>query len=324
MRVAALALVASLALPSAVHAQELTLEVSAPADARARLVAQLTDLPGLRITDTERPTATVDELARGDADLCLFVRVGDALDVGLLDRRASRRLVERTALHEGDASAALETAALAARQWVREVLRGGALGVVTPPAEPTPEEPTEPAATATEEPSGPFFALDLGWRLAIDGSDEPSHGPSLGFAVGDGPLAIGAHVAIGLPQRWDLVEARIARTRIALSVVGHAQLEPTDWLVLAGRLRAGVVIHLRDTLDVASGLTARPTSVLAVPLIALEGGAGVRLLPELELRGYVGAEAWLAPPSHQVVGGESRTPWPVQPTFELQLRLATR
>ena len=110
-----------------------------------------------------------------------------------------------------------------------------------------------------------------------------------------------------------------------LAARGRAGVRYRARALAGARHRAALrCLHLRDTLDVASGLTARPTSVLAVPLIALEGGAGVRLLPELELRGYVGAEAWLAPPSHQVVGGESRTPWPVQPTFELQLRLATR
>jgi len=315
--------VALLLVPAPARGQDaLRVEISAPPDARDRVRGQLVDLP-VRLADVDRPDATEDALVSGDAELCVFVRFGDgALRVGLIDRRASRWLVEQTRLDTSARSGAIETAALAARGWVRELLRGGSLGVSRPAApEPEPEPEPEPVAVDPPDDRDPvLFSTGVGYQLAIDGSDEPSHGPVMMLTFGGVGWGVGPRVAIGLPQGWRVGGADLGRVRVdlALAAVLEARL---DVLSFAGRARAGVVLELRETRAVDDGLSATEPQWTAIPTVGLDGGIGLVADDAVSVRLWIGLDAWLAPPRYAIDGGPAVEPWPAQPRAELSLRL---
>ncbi|MEM9070396.1 MAG: hypothetical protein AAGE52_17965 [Myxococcota bacterium] len=309
-------------------AAQLSLEISAAPEVRERLEGQLVDLP-IAIASIDRAEASEEELATGDADLCVFVRVDGVLRLGLIDRRASRWLVERRELHDARATVAIETAALTAREWVRELLRGGTLGVVVPT-----EPDASATASATEPASDPVLdsgasvapdpasrspwrvEVSAGWRLGADGSDELAHGPALGASLGRRAWALGVHIAGSFRQRWNLTEATIARA--GANFAAEFQLRKI-WArgALMGRARAGAALRWRTTRQAREGLVAEPRSVAGAPFVGLRVGAAIRLTSMLSVALWGGADVWLSRPRYEVEDGAQARPWRLQPALEL-------
>lgn len=316
--------------PQLASAQGLTLEISAPEPSRSRLEGQLVDLPGLEVLSLNRPDAELETLAQGAADVCLFLRLGEHIELGLIDLGliAADGLIEHARFRDVEHSATIETAALTARRWLRARLRR--VERPRPPPRDAPEADQTPApqvapavladANAAEDTTLHFW-ISGGFRLGLDGSDEVSHGPQLALGLGDPTLSLGVQAALGLPQAWDWGEAAIERAQVALAVLGQAQYRLHAFWTLAARARVGVVFQRRETLRVANDLSAQPVGRLAIPTAGLSGAVWLHLGPYLALALWAGADVWLMPPRYQVAGGASRSPWPVQPSFGASLRL---
>lgn len=311
-----------LLLAPSVAQSQLTLEISASEPFRARIEGQLVDLQVV-VVPTDRPEVDERVLSRGEATLCVFVRAAERFEVGLIDRRASRWLVERAELAGRDASTLAETAALTIRQWVRELIAGGELGVVVPSApERTDTAPADEdrAELAPSDPPVGRFRVEFGWRVSVDGSDEPSHGPHLAVEIGQVEWAVGMGVAVGLPQAWDLVDATISRLRMTAAMYALWQSR-VEFIEFAGRARGGVAAVWRETVETEDSLRAAPSQTLVMPLIGAEFGLGLCPFEWFELRLWLGAEVWLAPPAYRVAGQDPVHPWPVQPTATLVVRI---
>lgn len=320
--IAAAALSAALVLSAApVQAQSLTIEVSAEETVRDRLLGQLVDLD-VRISELRRPSATLEELENGDAELCIFVRVDAAVTLGLIDRRGG--LAQRTGLPDAS-TVSIETAALQVREWTQEILREDAVRAAEhESADDSDDEPErDDAPREAPSPVQASLALSAGWHMIGLGADAPFQGAWLGVGAGRShprwSWRIGLRGAFSTAQRWRREDVAIEHARFRVSLWASAA---RHWGAFDGdlRMQLGVLGHSRETLDAGAGRVPTPDSRSASAFIAASVGTGVHVYGGLAFTLRIGAELALDRQEFQAQNGPRFSPWWVRPIAEAGLR----
>ncbi|AKF04609.1 hypothetical protein DB32_001758 [Sandaracinus amylolyticus] len=257
-----------------------------------------------------------------------FEREGGAIVVNVAEVDERRLFARSIEVPMGEASAALEAAALVVRGALSDLAQGGHVGIVMPappPVAPEPEpEPQPPPALPREEPDARLL-VSLGAGIAIDGEAPRAHvGPAARIAVDVGIVELAVEGRSGVQEELDRDALTVLVTRFAARAGAAIELiDDGEWRATIGA-GLGIAGHLRST-DVRDD-SLEPTSPSTVATFLASGEVRGQWFPgagPVGLELAVGADVLAIAPRFVVQRADGlevlHAPWSVQPTVSLGL-----
>lgn len=222
---------------------------------------------------------------------------------------------------DDDRPAALETAALRARAWLRDELAhrppSGVRGSTSSSSSTSDSDSdSDSAPEIGTEPLPPnwSFHVGVGWMASLDGT--LPMGPLLRTAYRRGIVVIGLRGGGGFPVRVDLDGTEIRRHRFDAALEFGFETPVRPHLELGARSWVGLALETRKT----ERTPLAPTSASILPFLTLGiGGRLVVLAHPVRIVLALGAEVWPIRPEYRVEGGATLVPWALQPRTELAL-----
>ncbi|UJR82790.1 Hypothetical protein I5071_48550 [Sandaracinus amylolyticus] len=256
-----------------------------------------------------------------------FTREGNAIVVSVAEVDERRLFARSIQAPTGEASAALEAAALVVRGALSDLAQGGHVGIVMPApppvvVEPEPEVPVVPPPR--EEPDARLL-VSLGAAIAIDGEAPRAHiGPAARIAVDVGIVELAVEGRSGVQEDLDRDALTVLVTRFAARAGAAIELiDDGEWRATIGA-GIGIAGHLRST-DVRDD-SLEPTSPSTVATFLATGEVRGQWFPGAGPVGLdlaIGADVLAIAPRFVVQLADGlevlHAPWSVQPTVSLGL-----